>query len=196
MIFTMITPALMKLGYTKVRNSFYISHDGNWGIINFQLSQKSGFSQKLFTVNVGIASKRILAFLGFQTSNRKPGIWDTQFRMRLGHLLPENKDVWWSLDQDTNIESMGRFIQDLVVIYALPTVEKYIADESLRDLWMTGNSPSLTEIERLLYLSVLVQQIGPIEILEPTIKELERQTSRKPSAIMAEVFIKKLKGFQ
>lgn len=196
MISMVMSPSLKKWGYTKVRNSFYLPSEGNWGIIDFQKSQKSDSSQIKFTVNIGIASRRILNFLGFEEKNKKPNIWDSQFMVRLGHLLPENSDIWWTIDQETTIEELGLFTVDLVIKYALPAIQEHLSDESLRDLWRSGKSPSLTEFQRLLYLSVLVKQIVPVEILEPTINELQRLSLNKPTAVAAEVFITKLKSLQ
>jgi hypothetical protein len=194
MIRGVIFPPLKKLGYTKVKTSFYFRFEGNLGIINFQKSQKSDSSQIVFTVNMGIASKRILNFLSFPEEKQRPLIWDTQLRVRLGHLLWEGHDVWWTINQETTIDTLGPLFLDYVVNYCVPFIQDYITDEALRDLWMTGKSPSLTEFERLLYLSVLLKQTGPIEILETTLNELRQLTFNKPSAIRAEIFINKVKG--
>jgi hypothetical protein len=194
MISRFIFPPLKKMGYKKMGTSFYVSFEGNWGIIDFQQSQKSVSNQVTFSINIGIASKRILNFLGFDEKNNRPDIWDTQLRVRLGHLMPENNDIWWTLDQETSIDKLGQAISDLVIKYAIPAIQAYITDESLRDLWIAGKSPSLTEFQRLLYLSVLAKQIGPIDILEPNITALQRLTLNKPSAVAADVLIKKLKA--
>jgi hypothetical protein len=193
MISRVVSPPLKKLGYKKMGNAFYISVEGNWGIIDFQPSQKLVSNQITFSINIGIASKRVLNFLGFDGENHRPDIWDTQLRVRLGHLMPENNDIWWTVDQETNVDELGQLISDLVTKFAIPAIQAYITDESLRDLWIAGKSPSLTEFQRLLYLSVLAKQIGPVDILEPNINALQRLTLNKPSAAAAEAYINKLK---
>lgn len=196
MITKVISPYLKKMGFQKLRNSFYLPLEGNWGIINFQRSQTSDSNLIIFTVNIGIASKRILQFLGQAEHTKKPDIWDTQWRMRIGHLMPENNDMWWNIDQKTNIDELGNTLVNIVTNYALPAIREFIHDENLRDLWLSGKSPSLTETQRLLYLAILLKQIGPVEILEATLNELQQVSVNKPGAIMTTVYIKKIRGFQ
>jgi hypothetical protein len=69
----------------------------------------------------------------------------------------------------------------------IPEIAKYIHDHNLRDLWLSDYSPSLTEFQRLLYLSVLLKEIGPIELLEPTLHKLKLVSTGKPTAISAVV---------
>jgi hypothetical protein len=194
MLSTIVTPSLKKMGFTKTQHAFYYSYEGNWGIIDFQKSRQSNSTETIFTINVGVASNRILTFLSKMDANKKPDIWDTQWRVRLGHLLPENHDIWWTIDQGTNIGELGQYILDNILNYALPVIHKFIRDEALRDLWLSGKSPSLTNFQRLLFLAPLLKQIGPSELLETTIDALKKESANTPSAITAEVFINKLRS--
>lgn len=196
MITKVISPYLKKMGFQKLRNSFYFPLEGNWGIINFQRSQTSDSNQIIFTINIGVASRRILHFLGQTEQTKKPDIWDTQWRERIGHLMPENDDKWWNLDQKTSPDELGSTLLNILTSYALPAIREFIHDENLRNLWLSGKSPSLTETQRLLYLAILLKQIGPVEILETTLAELQQVSVNKPSAVMAEVYINKIRNIQ
>ena len=57
---------------------------------------------------------------------------------------------------------------------AVPEISRYVSDEALRDLWLSGRSPGLGEYERLRYLAVLLKAISPGEHLEPTLEALRR----------------------
>jgi hypothetical protein len=192
MISEVVSPPLKTLGFTKLHNTFYYPNKGNLGIMNFQKSDKSNSKEIIFTVNAGIWSKRIQNFLGQVGQNKKPDIWDAHWRVRIGNLLSEKNDIWWTFTNGTNIEELGKTILNIVKDYAFPAILEFISDEALRDLWLSGKSPSITEFERLLYLAVLLKQIGPLENLDTTIKKLKDVTKNKPSAITAAVYIEKL----
>jgi hypothetical protein len=192
MISDVISLPLKTLGFTKLHNTFYYPYKDNLGIMNFQKSNKSNSKEIIFTLNAGIWSKRIQNFLGQVSQNKKPDIWDAHWRVRIGNLLPEKNDVWWTITKGTNIEELGNTILSMVKDYVFPAILEFISDEALRDLWLSSKSPSLTEFDRLLYLAVLLKQIGPLENLDTTIKKLKEVTKNKPSAITAAVFIEKL----
>lgn len=194
MLSSVVFPPLRREGFNKVRRAYYYLFAGNWGIIDFQHSNKSDSNHITFTINVGIASRRILHFLGQVKHDKKPDIWDTQWRVRIGHLMPENVDTWWTLDHDTDVDALSRTILHSVVNYSVPAIHRFIRDEDLCNLWLTAKSPSLTEVQRLLFLAVLLKQIGPYEYFEATIKDLQQKSAGKPSAVMTEVYINKLRN--
>lgn len=192
MLSTIIRPSLKQQGFTKTRQSFYYPREGNWGIINFQKSTRSSSAEVIFTVNVGIASNRLLTFLATIDANKRPDILDTQWQERLGRLLPENDDLWWTIDSGTNIDELGQYLLENILNYALPAIHQYIRDESLCALWLTGKSPSLTNFQRLLYLTRLLKEFGPAELLETTIAALQKESAGQPCAITAVIYLDKL----
>lgn len=194
MLSTIVRPSLKMMGFTKTKHTFYYSNEGNWGMINFQKSSRSTSGEIIFTVNVGVASSRVLTFLSRMDANKKPNIWDAQWNVRLGHLLPENDDIWWTLNQRTSIDELGQYLLENISNYALPAIHKYIKDESLRDLWLSGKYHWLTNFQRLLYLAWLLKEIGPSELLEETIDALRKESENEPCAITAEIFIDKIRS--
>src|SRR5258708_3250043 len=60
---TLIWPALRAAGLTRKGDTFYLNSAGNWGVINFQKSTSNTADEVKFTVNLGVASARILRFL-------------------------------------------------------------------------------------------------------------------------------------
>jgi hypothetical protein len=164
-----LTPALKEKGFTKYRHRFYLRIENNWGIIDFQKSTKSTSNSVIFTVNLGIASKRILEKFSQIPEGKKPDIWDCQWQVRLGHVLGINKDLWWTINEETSIDQLSEQLKEYILDYGVPEILKYISDDSLRDLWLSGKSPSLTKIQRLRYLSILLKEIGPQNLLD-TIK--------------------------
>jgi len=148
----------------------------------------------VFTINVGVISQRILSFYGQDPSIKKPDIWETHWRSRIGHLMPENEDVWWSIDQETEFEKLGQSLLGKIETFLLPNLHKIISDTALRDLWLSGKAPSLTDFQRLMFLCILLKQIGPSDLVDPTINEIKRISENRPIAVTADVFIEKLRS--
>jgi hypothetical protein len=177
--------------YKKRNSNFYIQKNGNWGIINFQKSTKSSSTQIIFTVNLGVASTRLLNFFSVIYSKKGPNIWDCHWRRRLGQ-LSEGEDVWWSIDIGTSIEELSEYILSQIVSYAIPEIGKYLDDNELRDLWLSGHSPSLTEFQRLMNLSVLLKEMGPHELLEPILRKMKQISIGKPTSFTTDIHLRML----
>jgi hypothetical protein len=189
-----VAPALKPYGFSKNRQTYYCRSQNNWGLIDFQKSWQSDKESLPFTVNLGVASDRLLRFF-FPDKNKRPTIWDCHWQIRLGYLT-NKEDVWWKVDDQTSIENLGKEILNSLTNRAIQEINHYISDESLRDLWISGQSPSLTEFQRLMYLSVFLKELGPSELLEPTLTKLKEISQGKPSAVTAELHIERLKGLQ
>jgi hypothetical protein len=148
----------------------------SWQLIGFQKSVTSASDVTKFTVNLNIWSKRIFKFLG---GEGKPDGDDHHWHRRLGFLTPQNSDLWWTVSADSS-EAMDEAIQ-LLERHALPELAQLATDVALRDLWLSGQSPGLTEQQRLIYLSTLLALIGPPEQL-PIIKQQMRDiVERQPA---------------
>ncbi len=180
-------------GYKRTHSSFTLQEDGNWGIINFQKSTESNSETILFTINLGVASSRLLRFFATKYTQNGPNIWDCHWGVRLGHLL-QGKDIWWTIETKTSIEILGEKLWTDLQDKCIPEIARYIHDPDLRDLWLSGSSPSLTEFQRLINLSVLLKEIGPQELLEPVLSKLNQISLGKPTAISAAIYTKKILG--
>lgn len=174
-----VTPSLRERGFKKSGASFYLQNEESWGIVNFQKSTKSSSEHIVFTVNLGVASKRLLKLSSTLHVGSRPGIWDCHWQERLGHLLEEKKDVWWTVEYQTPIDQLSHQIQEYIFNFGVSEVLKYMSDESLRALWLSDKSPSLTKIQRLKYLSVLLKEIGPRELLDSVQDELQRTAGNR-----------------
>jgi Domain of unknown function (DUF4304) len=189
-----VAQALQLHGFSRNRQTFYCRSQNNWGLIDFQKSWQSDKESLPFTVNLGVASERLLRFFSPE-KNKRPTIWDCHWRIRLGYLM-NKEDVWWKVDEQTSIEDLGKEILYPLTNRAVQEINHYISDESLRDLWISGQSPSLTEFQRLMYLSVFLKELGPAELLEPTLTKLKQISESRPSAVTAERHIERLRSLK
>ena len=191
----MVGPELKEHGFSKKGPTFYLWCKDNWGLINFQKSSSSTNESITFTVNLGVASSRLLKFFSSVKETGKPSIWDCHWRERLGILLPEHNDKWWVLYRETDLESLHNLLSRNLRELVIPEIARYIGDEQLRDLWLEGKSPGLTNVQRLLYLSVLLKALGPLDYLGPVLEELQRISIGTPAYSMVEVYLQKLNRY-
>lgn len=178
--------------FYRDKNAFYKTEKNNLGIIDFQESHAKEKRTIKFTVNLGIVSYRLLNFFSPLRPDEKATIIDAQWRIRLGYLLPDKKDIWWTIDEQTNKDQLAEDLLKWIINLGVPIINKYINDEALRDLWLSNQSPSITGFQRLLYLTYFFKTIGPAELLEETITELRRISANKPTSLTAEIFLEKL----
>jgi hypothetical protein len=80
----------------------------------------------------------------------------------------------------------------LIILYARLLSQLYLADEELRDLWTSGISPGLTNVQRLRNLSILLNTIGPKDLLEGVIGQLRNISKNDPVYPMVNLHLKML----
>jgi hypothetical protein len=68
----------------------------------------------------------------------------------------------------------------------LPELAEHSTDEVLRTEWLAGVSPGLVAMQRLLYLTILVNEIGPAERLGSVLEELRSLVSGSVHAGLVE----------
>jgi len=184
-----LAPGLKELGFTRSGKSFFRPQP-NWSVIEVQKSVKSTSDRLVFTINLGIASRRLLSF--FSSSAKRPGIAECHWTERIGHLLPEHRDVWWSIDVGDPVEPLGRSVAEAIVSVGIPHLDQLVTDAALRDLWLSGVSPGLTEVQRLMNLSAMLGMIGPGEQLDPVTNELLRVSEGHVTRPMVSAHLRKL----
>lgn len=180
------------LGFKKRGEKFIFEHRDGVGIINFQKSQRSSSEILLFTINIGIFSYRLYRFLSGNPDIKKMNIEDCHLRIRVGYILPAQEDKWWSMDVNTNLHELSSDINCIIEEYVIDYIRKCLGDQELKNLWIEGRSPGLTDIQRLIYLSILLHEIGPVELLEPTIAVMKKMSAGKPVATTVNHVLKKM----
>lgn len=181
-----IAQVLAAEGFARQGQTFHRRQGKNWQVINFQKSVASSADRVVFTINLGIASARLSAFFGGKDTKRKPKSDDCQWRKRIGQLLPERQDVWWTIDASASVEGLILEILAAISRYALPALERYASDEALRDLWLSDGS------QQFGYLAVLLKALGPPERLEGILEEWRRLVAGRPGAVLVEHEIARL----
>jgi hypothetical protein len=177
-LLTHVARVLKARGFSKRGPTFYSKQEGNWKIISFQKSRKSTANDIVFTVNVAVASTRLIDFfMGSSDPDQPPQVTQCHWRQRLGAEPAESGDKWWTVRSRDSAEKIGEEIGRQILDVAVPQLENLVRDEALRDLWLTRRSPSLTELQRLRNLAVLLGALGPRESLPHVMEELHQVSS-------------------
>jgi hypothetical protein len=167
-------------GFYRRGSSFYLKETDNWGLINFQKSTKSTTASILFTVNLGVASGHLRSFFSGQKP-KLPAVSECHWSTRLG-FLQAGQDKWWEVVRGTALDSLELEIRQLLFERGIPEIKKHLDDTSLRDLWLAGRSPGLTEIQRLMNLVVVLKASGPPDLQDVYIEQLLKRTANRPTS--------------
>jgi hypothetical protein len=92
--------------------------------------------------------------------NEKPEFTNSHWRKRIGFLMPVKKDYWWTIDDATSIDMIIQETSFLLHNLVVPEIEKYLKDEDLIEEWLKGISEGVTELQRYLFLTMLLRLNG------------------------------------
>jgi len=135
--------------------------------------------QKSFTINLGIASKRIGSYYGDAPDSPPPSYachWET----RIGSLMPDNRDKWWTLSDEPSYCTVEIEVQKAVAELAIPLVKPHSTEQGLFELWVS-KMPGYFEYPTLKYKSILLAEQGKFDAL-PEILLRIREICRGKSA--------------
>jgi hypothetical protein len=167
-VLAIVRGALKERGINAKGTMFYKRVDGgNTIALSLQKSQKSSVAEVLVTVNYGVYSARIGATL------RDDPAWamdvlQAHWRDRLNE---GGQEKWLRLSATEAADKVARTILD-AIDGILPGLLAHSTDEALRAEWLSGRSPGIVNMQRLLFLSILLNEMGPTERLGEVVGEL------------------------
>lgn len=186
-----VAESLKTKGWSKKGNAFYLLTTNNWLIIDFQKSRDSSANEITFTINLGVSSTELRKF-DEKDISQKPSVWEAHWRKRIGFLLPVNDDYWWPLNENVDLEKLASEIIAALDKFAIPELHNRSSDTQLEQLWLTGASDGLTELQRLIYLSTLLKRYNR-DNLNPIIEELTKFAKGRPYESTAREHINELR---
>lgn len=148
---------LNEFSFKKSGTSFRRVHEQNIAIINVQRSNESTIQAIKFTINVGIVSARLLSKWDDQEVPSKQSVWQAHLRERIG-TLAYGKDRWWTITYDEPPAAIEDEIVDIIERFAVPYLDQHNSDSALIALWKNGQSPGLTEGQRVRNLALIEEQ--------------------------------------
>lgn len=160
--------ALKARGFSAKGTTFHRrTDDGNTVLISVQKSVKSSSAEAAVTLNYGVYSGR----LGSRLQDDASSASDLTKAHWCKRLREDGREKWLHVKATDSADMAGRAILDAVE-RLLPELLEHGNDEALRDEWLSGSSPGLTEMERLLFAAILVNELGPAEKLSAVVGEL------------------------
>ena len=145
--------ATAQYGYVRKQGTLRRIVGDNAALINFQKSRWNSSDSVSFTLNLSIVCGALLD--SGITTIKSAKEYDGHLRQRIGYLTSEAADKWWEVNKATKVVALSAEIASLVISAAVPYLERYVRTEDLAALWETGQSPGLTEVQRLRYLAQL-----------------------------------------
>ena len=152
-----LAPFLRTFGFRRRANSFARTFTHGFDVFGLQKSPWGNKQATSFTVNLGICWPRAQALLG-RPVDKMPFTDShcTVFR-RIGDIMPEHRDFWWKVQQDTPLDSIQLDLLERIERYVIPWFE-----------WAH-------EIDHSLQLTREYKLIDFIAALEKVKEELTRQ---------------------
>jgi hypothetical protein len=136
-------------------------------LISIQRSVKSTSTDSLVTINYGVRSRCIERRL----KQRTTGAVDVSTAHWRKRLSEGGREKWLHLRMLDSVEDNAATILRSVE-GVLEELEEHSTDEALRDEWLTASSPGIGRMQRLLYLAVLLDEIGPADKLPAVLSEV------------------------
>jgi len=177
-----LRPALAEYGFRRSSQNFVIESAECWGVINFQKSLYSSPQQKRFTINVAIATKRVLRFY-HEPEDKPPLHYKCHWETRLGHLVPGHSDLWWTLSDEASYAPVLAEVKELITSRAVPVVKDHLTEGTLLTLW--DENVGGFEYPTLKYKSILLAEQGRFTELVAVferIREISRGGLAEPAA--------------
>ena len=186
----LLKPSLKQLGFSNRGPFFYLHKEHYWGIIGLQKSDESTATQIIYTINIGVCSQTITDFNESLKSDIKPDFDLCQWKIRIGDLIAQGEDIWWKIDERTNLDKVYQEVGNLLINTVLPEMQKYMSDERLMNLWLAKNSPGLTDVQRQINLCILLKKFAKMDQLKEVLARLEHQTEGSSSSSLVS-YVKK-----
>jgi hypothetical protein len=182
-----LLPTFKARGFRQKGLTFYQTVEDNFAIVQFQKSRTATAASLDFTINLGVLSGRVQGALSqimwVPQVNGVPTEPACHLRQRIGFLLPEARDLWWTVRADTKLTERGRTIRPVLESYAFPFLGARVSDTGLRDHWLARPPHG----PQGLALAVLVRELGPADALTPLLKRLHSETPATATLLLAAI---------
>jgi hypothetical protein len=94
--------------------------DGLSQCVNFQASAWGSREAGSFTINLGVSSPALFEGFTGRSFPKVPAATLWPVNRRIGLLMPSHLDLWWKVDESTDIAKLGDQVASTVRDYAIP----------------------------------------------------------------------------
>lgn len=143
-------PPLKREGFLKSSRTFRRSRTGCIQIVNVQGSWTNHDDEGQFTVNLAVYFPEAAKIHGsFQITDR-PSASDCMVTQRIGHLMPAQRDYWWSFDSKSDLDKIAQEVSSACVKYGLPWLDEHSTIEGAIKFSLSRKTPYWAAIFSLL----------------------------------------------
>lgn len=184
----LIRSALRDRGFSSKGSTFWRKTDeGNTLLLVLQRSSGSSARTRRVTINYGTHCVRIATALGRDPADELD-VWKAHWRKRLAE---SGRERWIEIGEDDSPQHVADQLLAAVLHEVLPDLTLHASDTQLREEWFSGASPGVGNMQRLLFLAILLRDIGPPESLIDIVAELRTLVSGSVHAALVEHDLKR-----
>ena len=110
-----------------------------------------------------------------EPDDKSPLHYKCHWEVRLGQLIPESGDRWWTLSDEASYVPVFAEVKELIADRAVPIVKDHLTEETLLTLW--GKNVGGFEYPMLKHKSILLAELGRFPEL-PAVFERIREICR------------------
>jgi hypothetical protein len=152
-VLAQLRAALEPLGFQAAGTLFLRELAEVVHLVELQSTQEENAAHIAVTINLGVFAPALV-----DPDIReyiRPSILQAHWRERIGILMPQRRDNWWSIESAGQAAAVGAEIAVSVEEYGLPPLAKIADLAALRRIWETGASPGLSDYQRRRHLERL-----------------------------------------
>jgi len=128
-----VAPRLRECGLKGSGQNYSIKSDSHWALIGLQKSMFSDSTGLKFTINLYVVSKAEWEATRQDRSYlpAKPTAnvhWPVGWVKRIGYLMPQGQDYWWSVDSTTNLQGLVSEVVEAICNKAVPAMQEQITN--------------------------------------------------------------------
>ncbi len=133
---TRIAPALRELGFRGSGSRFELPSESHWVVLGFQKAKWNTAERIEFTINVTVAEKdawsrycqRVCYVPERPSGNDYYVAANWLWQARIGELLPNTKDKWWTVTGSDD-ETVAAEVIEAIREHALPEMQRRVGGE-------------------------------------------------------------------
>ena len=115
-------------GYRKSGRTFHFTSDLRTVVVNVQGSKSNLGDDGKFTINLGIYFPDVAKITGaIPFTGSFPKEYNCTIRQRLGKLMTDGNDFWWSVSSDSDLDAIARNVGDAWAQHGKPWID-HISD--------------------------------------------------------------------
>ena len=138
-------------GFKKSGDIFSLPGNDLTYFINVQSGKETSSTILKLTLNIEIYSSVVHKL----QDTSLPEKWNRHFTQRIGFLLDNPHDKWWTIENEKEANNAACEILDIIAKKVFPALDTLKSTSDLVTLWRQNKCPGLTEHQRKEYLNLL-----------------------------------------